>query len=447
MIWRKISRAAGSAWEFASDFVGLALGLLFGIVSIVLAKIDSARPLLPYTLLLTFVSVLIDFARRLRELRRLVTSKQKIRQLGAGNVVLREVLDLTSKAQLVRNTFILFNLSEKDVLLKGYSENDLAYIKQKVRSFVDDGGQWDDIVSSDVVNLPKLAWHSLIHNNVPRYSLRRVKSRYPVINFLLIYHPDGRSEVVFGWGHHLQDPTGNVFLSDDQPVVKMFEHYWDILYSDSVAPDQGKLPIDPSDIEGTWFRVAYHIGPDDQAEDLNLLNGPPSDVAIVCVTKEDSGRNIRAHGYRYLCEGYKIKRHLEDFHSVAVDLVDARLWFATKKQDRDEFVAGWYEFSDYNQARRPWKFFGEFTESPLERRPTTSGAPGKLAIYGCRLMFRPGSQADIAFDDKAGGAADYQTHLPQHLGDAAETRSLAEKCLVLWQAGCPWTRSQHASSQ
>jgi hypothetical protein len=240
MIFRNVARATASVWAFASDFVGLTLGLLFGITSVVLAKVDPTGPFRPYTLLLSFVSVFIDFARRLRELRRLANAKQTIRQLGPGNSVLREVLDLTSKASHVRNTFILFNLSEDDVIRKGYSENDLAFIKQKIRSFVDDGGQWDDIVSSDVVNLPKLAWHSLIHSNVPRYTLRRVKSRYPVINFLLIYHPDGRSQVVFGWGHHLQDPTGNVFLSDDQLIVQMFEHYWDILYVDSVAPDQGK---------------------------------------------------------------------------------------------------------------------------------------------------------------------------------------------------------------
>jgi len=422
------------------DYVGLALGIVFGLTSTFLANRQPGLPILPWTLLLTFVSVLIDFAKRLKQLKAMAP-QQLVRPLGRGNEVLRDVLDLTRGASLVKNTFILFNLSESDALSQGYSEEDLKYIKTSIRDFVHRYGHWHDIVSPDVINLPRINWHSLVDGSVPRYRLHRVRSRYPVINFLLIQRPEALTEVVFGWGHHLQDPTGNVFASAYQPIVKMFEHYWEILIADSVVQSHQRGPIDALDLEGAWFRVAYHVTVDEQADALRCLGHPPADVALVFMTAEDSGRKVNATGYRYVCEGDSIARHLEDFQSVAVDLVQSRLWFATKKHHRDEFVAGWYDFLEYNRAQRLWKFLGEFSESALDHT-SAPGPRGKLVVYGCRLMYkaRPDTgDLEIAFDNRAGLSAEYRPYLPKDCGDhAGGTRRLAEKCLGIWAQHCPW---------
>ena len=143
-----VGRWLRSVTEFFSDYVGLALGIVFGLTSTFLANRQPGSPILPWTLLLTFVSVLIDFAKRLKQLKAMAP-QQLVRPLGRGNEVLRDVLDLTRGASLVKNTFILFNLSESDALSQGYSEEDLKYIKTSIRDFVHRYGHWHDIVSPD----------------------------------------------------------------------------------------------------------------------------------------------------------------------------------------------------------------------------------------------------------------------------------------------------------
>lgn len=345
------------------------------------------------------------------------------RYLGLGSQTLNQVLERLKTAQTVKNTFVLFGVAEKDA----YVKDQFHELHKKINSFLKAGGSWTDIVSQDVVNSQTMSWLkflSELHEEakkvgnagekinaqqaqeaIERYRMSHLKGIYPLINFMILRSGDDIEEVIFGWGHHSEDPTGRVFLSRNKRLIATFDQYWKILEKDSVLVELQSRPITPAEITGLWFRVSYLVDHDWKARAgiPPEAKDDPHDIALVKISIQEN-RNLVIEGRRFklvkdeavagrdksTTQKKRITR-IEGFKSNAADLELDRIWFATTSaSDEKLHIAGWYRFIKDHQEEfgdiRIQTFRGEFAEY------TPAGAPssftykvGRLLLYGQKV--------------------------------------------------------------
>lgn len=72
-----------------------------------------------------------------------------------------------------------------------------------------------------------------------RLKCYRLRSRGPLMNFILLDYDDLATEVLFGWGQGKPGRPGAVFQSKDQRLVEEFGHLYDVLI---LASD--RIPIE-----------------------------------------------------------------------------------------------------------------------------------------------------------------------------------------------------------
>jgi hypothetical protein len=279
------------------------------------------------------------------------------RYLGVGGAALASVLERARKAQEVRNTLVLFGLPEHDVAVACYAKDQINNIHDCVGEvLLRGGGSWSDIVSQEVVNSSTLNWlkglieklnirSGLAHHAsnagttsaLDRYRIRRLKESYPIINFMILRYENDDEELIFGWGHHSEDPGGRVFMTRNTRLIATFDSFWHMLEKDSIPfkPDI-RRPIASADITGLWYRVAYDADPN--WEPSAGMPPKPSSVNVALVSIGIANRNIAVKGV--IVEQGGIQR---TFESVAADLEGSQLWFATERSVT-LVVAGWYRF-------------------------------------------------------------------------------------------------------
>jgi hypothetical protein len=349
------------------------------------------------------------------------------RYLGLGTQSIGPIEERIKNAQSVRNTLIFFDLSEAQVVNACYSKAQIEKLQTSISQFLDKGGSWTDVVSQDVVNSEHLNWltflarqtkgdcsqqtdaistatkvptepnHNHPRSNAPKdhYSIRCLNESYPVLNFMILQYGDGDEEVIFGQGHHSEDPSGRVYLSRNSKLIETFDKYWKVLLNDSVPFEPGRTkPVSPTDITGMWIRASVNLKGGDWA-----VNGLPSkeveavDFAFVKISVSES-RKIIVEGRRY-CPQSPFNR-TRGFRSIATDLADSRLWFATDSSMESKLHrAGWYKFirpPDFvSKAKKIREFYGEFLKLDEDNNSLSASESGsrsptdKLMVIGARL--------------------------------------------------------------
>lgn len=334
---------------------------------------------------------------KLRGFEHAIDSIADARYLGTGRAALDTILDKTKSAQEVRNTLVLFGVPELDMPAVLYTKENIGKIHDCIEQVLSKGGSWTDIVSQEVVNSSSLNWFGFIEQvrakavaskqdptgPLSRHRLRRLKESYPIINFMILGHEDNKEEVIFGWGHHSQDPGGRLFMTQNTHLVNLFDRFWNMLDKDSVPfrPDT-QWSIAAADVVGLWFTVAHLASSGWVPGTGKPPDGEPVNTALVNIDISDH-RSIIAKGIIF--EGDK-RRSIE---SVAADLTQDRLWFLTRNSETG-FNAGYYRFVhpmksaaaiDESQSAIIHEFYGEFSD-PTREESTTSG---KLVLCGHRI--------------------------------------------------------------
>jgi hypothetical protein len=312
------------------------------------------------------------------------------RYLGTAEAALPAILGKARKARVVRNTLVMFEILERDVAVVCYSETKIAEIHECIKQVLADGeGAWTDIVSQDVINSSSLKWFELVNTLKgtsgisSRYRLRRLKETYPIINFMILGSQNDSEEVIFGWGHHSEDPGGKVFITQNAHLVSVFDHFWDMLEDDSVAllPDTA-WPIAPADIIGIWFSQAYACPTTGVVAPGRVPAGNPVNSALLEI-KVNSDRNLIVRGAIFRGE------KTWPIESVAADLTDDRLSFLSKNSE-ESFNAGYYQFIHLkSSAKKPNagksnttdEFYGQFLIPPGGNNKDQT----KLLLVGHRI--------------------------------------------------------------
>lgn len=363
------------------------------------------------------------------------------RYLGLGPHSLTLILERLKHAQSVRNTLVLFDVPTRERTFASYNQDQIVQVKSSIRALLERGGDWTDLVSHDVVS-SALDWlsfyrdlqeeiseatekinrssslniseseldqtkaqRSKLQAAVDHYMIQRLNASYPVVNLMLLQYGDGDKEVIFGQGHHSQDPSGRVFVSRNEKLLETFERYWSVLASDSTCFDPNHVkPVSIDDIDGIWFRVTIRCESQLLAVD-GLPEGkyPVCDLGLVKISTS-SNRKIAIEGRRFSTKYKRIK----GFSSVAASLEDARLWFATANRHRGQLHgAGWYRFirpaNFAEKGRKIDRFYGEFVDlksyhdvnlqeaskDAAEENASPHTAPshyeGKSLVFGVRL--------------------------------------------------------------
>jgi hypothetical protein len=325
-----------------------------------------------------------------RELHDLVKSTITCEYIGNSTEGLERILEAARCAIQVRNTYVRFALQD------GSGDSVQTQAKRVHEEITDltcrlsQPARWIDIVSQDVMDRPPhwlQLWRNLLLKSAGRYSLRRMKVPYPILNFTILDYPGKRStEVFFGQGHHSHEASGSVFRSQNEHVVTTFERFWEQLSEDSdpIEEDQGPSVV-PADIAGIWFRVSYEV-PEEQSSELDVL--PPGvaihDVALVRIEAEADGRRVKVIGNLYKPPFTGLDR---GFSSVMTQLGqfsgrDWRLWFSTRSDEggHPPLVMGFYRFSSTDVPALIDRFSGEYN---------SRAEPGKkLQILGFRFCDR-----------------------------------------------------------
>ncbi len=393
------------------------------------------------------------------------------RYFGLGSQTLVQILDRLELAQSVRNTFVLFGISESDA----YDDKQFGEVRTRVGRFLKRGGNWTDIISQDVINSPTTSWLSLTKSlqeelenpelstdakaAMDRYGIRHLKGIYPLINFIILQYGDGREEVIFGWGHHAEEPGGRVFLSTNRRLIGTFDRYWRMLEKDSMPIRAQARPIIATEITGLWFRVAYYVDYDWKARagiPLDAQNGP-YDMALVNISLKEN-RNLAIEGRRFKFESTlltekasekpttatksRIKR-VNSFDSKAADLEGNRLWFSTTSaSDEKLHIAGWYRFIQEAKQKKVGetrfdRFYGEFVEyqdAPEIKSSTTAPSSfkykvGRLVLFGIRV---PPEWRNGISEFGRGQGSDTVSHLTEFPDTPQDQILLICRCLDWW---------------
>lgn len=406
-----VAKSVENVFRHAALDLFLVLGGLFvgGLVEYFRGKIESEAAF--QRLQDKFTS---DVTNPVKQLSDHVDNNVECRHMGAAQKVIDQITERIHRAEEVKNTFILFGLGESDA----YASKHFGALCRSIKDFLAGDHTWEDIVSQDVTSSPTKGWlipivdlHKVAFNTdkkktdgqppagteqekksealaqalaaenvtrareaLERYKLRRLKESYPVINFMLLRYATNVREVIFGWGHHSEDPTGNVFVSRNSRLLDTFDQYWKVLEKDSVRVhhfSNGHLedvpelrPVTASEITGLWVRVSYYV-----TNDWNACDGVPPgkeiyDVALVNIRIEEN-RKLVIEGRRFHLLPNGLKR-VHGYRAKAADLEEFRLWFATTTIE-NLLIAGWYRFVPGEE--KIWKpnvrirdFYGEFGE-------------------------------------------------------------------------------------
>ena len=379
------------------------------------------------------------------------------RYVGLGQKTVQQIVERLERAEEVKNTYVLFGIGESDT----YAQGEFELFHEAIRNFLDKGGSWSDIISQGVISSPAEGWLGVIVKlyekagddpnkkaGLERYKIHRLKESYPLINFTILRYKDDTREVIFGWGHHAEDPTGRVFVSRSEPLISSFEQYWHMLEKDSIlvhpAVGQMKLrTITPSDITGLWVRVSFYL----DRSDWKAEHGPPPgeslhDVALVKINIDDN-RKLVVEGKRFKVEAGGGVSGEHGFESKAADIEKFSLWFATTSNSEEKLhIAGWYEFTPdaepiWSKSVRIREFYGEFVEYEKDERlrddstdrHTFNMKVGRLILFGTRVRkhwlvrYEEGA-------DRPCTAGDYIDDFPS----APERQAaLVKECLEWWR--------------
>jgi hypothetical protein len=403
-----------------------------------------------------------DVKSRLREFAEAIDDTVDCRFLGIGSDTMARVLPRIKNAQRVRNTFVLFDVPERELPWACYNPQQIKGFQSAISNFLLNGAanpdavaDWTDIVSQDVVTSSHLEWLKFLTNldtvaaghpatkDFPpetrkqyadaaraSYKIHRLKATYPIINFMLIEYghdydaTEHNAEVIFGWGHHAKDKGGRVFISRHHELIQSFERFWEVLESDSV-PFDPPASVAPADITGLWFRVAYRAPEGWHAEAGIPPNSSIYDIAFSKIGISEA-RKLTVSGTRYDSVSFAPQR---DFASLAADLEGPghanqwTLWFATSVNPDKLFIAGSYTFvRPTEESTKVIRFYGEFLNVEATPRPE-SGVHDlhKIVLYG-RKIERTWPAASLLPDDPLDIPPDLLTRT-----------KLLQECLEEWK--------------
>lgn len=438
-----LSKLNGSALTQASrPFLWLFVGLIVGVVFTVIGFLWDAHKRMNL------------HNELLRETYRQFEGFFDCRYLGIGTETLGQVMARTKSAKEVKNTFVFFGTPEHESALSVYPENDRKLAATALKAFLIDGGSWTDIASTEILNSSWMEFlgdlfqkcqeppfdseHNRYSQAIERYRVRRIKASYPIINFMILRYGDGAEEVIFGWGHHSEDPVGKVFLSKNPQLISTFSSFWRILEKDSALFDpRAKRMLMPADIAGLWFRVSFKKKDAKQRarDGVSPSEQNIGDVALVKIAVDDY-RNIIVSGKRFKASDEHSL--INTFTAVAADIKKLRLWFSTDHNFDSPLVAtsGWYRFllpepKGYDVTAIT-EFFGEFSDYDPEREAQV----GAIALYGTRVpvswLGRTSGerQRHLAMN----GEASEETYLTSVPNDPNEQRMLIKAGLEWWKS-------------
>jgi hypothetical protein len=306
-----------------------------------------------------------------------------IRYLGIAKDAYPMVISRLEDAVKVQSTFAFFGIN-KEHINRFYGQDGTEKIKQSIKVFVGnkDKAEWTDIVSQEVLTSNSLKWIDDIIgaddvSEKYKYRIMRLKSPYPIINFMILHYENSSKEVIFGWGHYPKDHEGHVFLTKatehkDRHVVTAFEKYWETLEGDSVyidiADTMHDVPIAPSSIEGLWFDAAYEYKDEERQPQSWIDDGEnPVELALIKISIEDN-RILTVEGRLFHPTEFT---RIGSFRSTAASLQGRDLWYMIREPH--VLGAGRYRLYRESSSGKPWnsrieRFYGEFSDFRSENR-------------------------------------------------------------------------------
>jgi len=162
---------------------------------------------------------------------------------GLANNVLPEVLSSLHNAISVKNTFVIYGISDTQQLLQIYPIEQIKLVKKTTTDFISSKKThkvWQDLLSQEVLNNQHFDYknfsEALCKNHNQNYSARYLKDSYPIVNFMILEYPNNRKkDLYFGWGHHTSDPNGAVYYTNNEDIVRTFSRYWNTLCDNNVS--------------------------------------------------------------------------------------------------------------------------------------------------------------------------------------------------------------------
>lgn len=174
-----------------------------------------------------------------RDFTRLISEKaeRSVYYVGVRGDALADIRSKAKKIKYLKNTHFVSDADSR------YSSKEYEVFRYACKDIVDNGGYVEDLygADSDRISLPLHDQFSSEMRKISnRYNVIRSNIVIPFFNFLIIEYRDpvDYSIVYFGWGGHTNDPTGEVYMSDDQGLVRTFDRYFSSLKSSIEKKDK-----------------------------------------------------------------------------------------------------------------------------------------------------------------------------------------------------------------
>ncbi|HBP90823.1 MAG TPA: hypothetical protein DD706_24415 [Nitrospiraceae bacterium] len=321
--------------------IGFALYPIFG--EVYRAQASTLFALIGGLLTIFFLSLGLtnDLQAEITRLCKTVEDQAECVYLGNVTGVAEGFKSRVEGAERVRNTFVVFRLSDEEGEFRRYTSMlPLDKREEIVRSVIDRGKSWIDIFSEESLASDDFKLRALVarlQRNFPTYEACCLKTSYPIVNFCLIDREGkGVSEVLFGWGFHPSDKAGIVYSSKDPEVFHLFDHYWQTLKQDTMSVwSAGQTCMNMQDITGLWCSLAYKDGDSDHITNEAKLEN----MALVEITISD-GRKPNLEVQRYDPETLSPLGNI--IRSKSTDLCGRELWFVA--EECTTLMAGSYKF-------------------------------------------------------------------------------------------------------
>lgn len=161
----------------------------------------------------------------------------------------------------IKNTFISFRDSSPNTEARN------RRIISLYETFFKSGGtHWHDIVSIEEMFGSRYSLMDSISVNSGSFEVSLIRHNIPVVNFCIISHRNARKdEVLFGWLYRDDKDAQNIYLSNDENIVRTFKRYFEMLHQFNVANttvelnaeriSTSKSSIDFVDKAGRWLTV------------------------------------------------------------------------------------------------------------------------------------------------------------------------------------------------
>lgn len=186
----------------------------------------------------------------------------------------------------IKNTFVLLmnykhrNSSEFRQIIAGYE----SVLSQ-------DGSSWFDLIS--INELFSSRYEKIFESDAlsappsPRgiHRVAVIRHNVPLINFIILNDKKNeRRALYFGWVYGPTDDSSDVFYTEDEKIIGLFDRHFDVLRMYKVVDHkvievdyskQGRARLHGSDIvdrQGGWLTVSFGSGPDgNESESLGLV--------------------------------------------------------------------------------------------------------------------------------------------------------------------------------